>query len=367
MRIAIVGLKGIHFDGGIENVVRSVATRLASRGHYVTVFGRSKYSEEREFSCYLKAKNTFSIETKRLGQISQTLTSLLKLAMSDFDIIHIHSFVNGSLSWIPRCAGKKTILTIHNFEWNINKWSYFDKKILRTFIFFAKWFPNAITSASIEEVQWLSARVKRSVNYIPHGVDLVPKRSISTISEYGLQQDGYILYVGRITYSKGLEYLITAYNRIKTDKPLVIVGYQYHADNYAKMILDLAQNNPNILFVGYQEREKLNAFYSNAYFIVQPSESESNSLVTLEALSFGNCLLASNIPGIRNIAKENAYYFETKNVESLKDKIELLVNNFSLVEEKRKNSSEFVKTNYDWNKITGQYECLYKQILESSR
>ena len=368
MRIAQVGSKGYNFNGGVENVVRQISLVLCRRNNLVTIFGRKKYSRSTVSDVSnLNLRNTFSIETKHLGQISATFTSLIFCCFNkNVKIIHLHSFVNIIFSWIPKLFGKKVVLTIHGFEWRINKWSHLDKKILKSLLFLLKIIPDSVTSVSFYDAEFLTRLLKMKVEYIPNGITSSDLQKISIITPgISLAPFEYILWVGRFTYQKGLEYLIDAYNQIKTDKKLVLIGYQFHTDNYYNMISKKCENNQNIIFTGPQFGLNLAAFYSNAYLFVHPSECESNSLVTLEALSFNNCLLASDIPGIKNIAKEHAYYFQSRNSVDLKEKLEFLLTNPDEVQKMRTASREFVETSYNWDKIVIQYENIYMNLLKN--
>jgi len=363
MKIAFAGTKGYHHPGGIENVVKALAHEYSALGHDVIIFGRKKYSNEENPHPQIVLKNTFTVETKRLGQIMATFTSLIYCIFKKIDIIHIHSFVNVSLAWIPRLSGKKIVLTIHNFEWNYGKWNLIDKTILRSFLYLLKFLPHVLSSASWEEVDFLRKKLRREVFYIPHGIPVKIRQPESRLDGLGLKKDNYFLYVGRITYGKGIEYLVPAFNSVKSGKKLVIVGYQFHADDYQNRIVELANNNPDILFLGYLEQDVLDALYSNAYVVVHPSESESNSLVVLEALAFGNCLLASDIPNITYIAGENALYFTKKNTQELCNRIEQLVNEPSLVADMKKKAEIFSSKFPTWRNVSQQYISLYNKTL----
>ena len=204
----------------------------------------------------------------------------------------------------------------------------------------------------------------RDIKYIPNGILIRPKQGSELITNLLLKKEEYFLYVGRITYGKGLEYLIPAFTNTDTTKKLIIAGYQNNADAFEKQIKNMAAWDCRISFLGFVELDLLDSLYSNAFCVIHPSESESNSIVTLEALMFNNCLLASNIPGIVNIAKDYAIYFEPRNVEELSKKIQFLCDNPQVVIEKKKATEGFISNSYQWSFIIKKYIHQYNDLLK---
>ena len=213
----------------------------------------------------------------------------------------------------------------------------------------------------------LSKILKRKVEYIPNGINLPVKSEANVSTYFNLENNQYLLWIGRFSYQKGIEYLIDAFKEVNTTQKLVLVGYQYDADEFYNEILKKSKGDERIIFLGSRNGDELNVLYSNAYIVIHPSETESNSLVTLESLAFGNCLLASDIPGIRNVAKEKAYYFKPKDVKSLKEIMQLLINNPNMVEEKRSTARRHIIENFLWDDIIIQYEKIYHYTLKEGK
>ncbi len=205
----------------------------------------------------------------------------------------------------------------------------------------------------------------KTVKYIPNGVALAQYEKSDIIKKkWCLKKDGYILAVSRLIGHKGIHYLISAYGEIKTDKKLVIAGDGVFSDDYVKKIKEMAKENPNVILTGNQTGHALRELYSNAYFFVQPSESEGLSIALLEAMAYKNLVLVSNIAENKEAAGEAGITFKTKNVYDLREKLAYLLGNPELVKEKGVLNSKRAIRFYNWDLITEEIIKIYEDALE---
>ncbi|MBS5116132.1 MAG: glycosyltransferase [Erysipelotrichaceae bacterium] len=121
LRIAMFGQKRLSREGGVEIVVKELATRMLQNGHEVTCYNRSGHhvsgdefddTQERE---YLGIKQKFvpTIEKKGLAAVSASFFAALYCAFGKYDIVHIHAEGPAFFCWIPKLFRKKVIITIH--------------------------------------------------------------------------------------------------------------------------------------------------------------------------------------------------------------------------------------------------------------
>ena len=76
----------------------------------------------------------------------------------------------------------------------------------------------------------------------------------------------------------------------------MIAGGSSHSQEYVQEMVDLAAKDSRVIMTGFVQGEVLEELYSNAYCFVLPSDIEGMALGLLEAMSYGNCCIASNIP-----------------------------------------------------------------------
>ena len=145
----------------------------------------------------------------------------------------------------------------------------------------------------------------RETHFIPNGVNRPQIREASLITDkFGLKKDSYILFLGRLVPEKGIRYLIEAFKNVKTDKKLVIAGGSSDTDSFMEELKDLAKGDDRILFTGFVQGAMLDELYSNAYIYTLPSDLEGMPLSLLEAMSYGNCCLVSDIPECAEVVED---------------------------------------------------------------
>ena len=362
MKIAFIGHKGYpSLYGGVEKVVEEIANRLADKGHKCIVYSRKYYSSPFYDNKKIERVIVKGLKTRRLDTLTHTFVSLIDVLKRDVDVVAIHSFGNAVLNFIPRMFGIPVALHLHGFEWGQKRFNFIERNLLLRLPFLTlKRYSDAITTVSIEQHNELNKRNFEN-EYLPNGVEV--NTEVGDNNE--LRNQKYILYVGRIAYQKGIEYLIKAFNDAAiAGFNLKIVGDHDHAEKYYNMLRSLADTNPSVEFLGYKYGEELNQLYKYAYTVVIPSESEECPMVLLESLAFHKCIIASKIPGIYNIAEDHVLYFESKNVAELRERLTEVCNSDEIRHECENRIINNKKMNqFNWDNIVDRYEKLYQDII----
>ncbi|MCK9438661.1 MAG: glycosyltransferase family 4 protein [Patescibacteria group bacterium] len=366
MKIYIIGQKGIPaISGGVENHVENLATKLVKNGHEVFAYTRYNYSgkNNKEYQG-VKLIPLPSLATKNLDAISHTLLACLDFVFRrKADVIHFHSIGPASLIWIIKLFKPKTkiVFTFHSQCYYNTKWGKLAKFYLMLGERIGCLLADKVIVVSKSLKRYVENKYKKQVEYIPNGVKFIEKKEAREIKEkWNLEKDSYILSVSRIVKNKGLEYLVDAYQKIETDKKLVIVG----DGDFLNKLKDLAKNNKNIIFTGSQNGVVLSELFSNASLFVQASEAEGLSIALLEAMSAKLPLLVSDIDANKEVVKENALIFKNKNIEDLKNKLKLFLEQKENlgIDKMIENNYNDLLTEYDWNKIVinviNIYSCL---------
>lgn len=371
MRIAMIGQKAVPFyrDGGVERHVEELSTRLAKRGHAVTVFVRHLYVATKEDLWQgIQLVRVPEIPTKHLGTISSTFFATLYVLCSKYDIIHFQGIGPSLLSWIPRLFTRaKIVVTFHSIDRFHAKWGPLARLVLRLAEWTATHFPHATIGVSQSLVRYGQEHYRKILHYIPNAVDLQKRSAAQELTRFNLQSGQYLLTVARLVRHKGIHYLVEAYKKIpdeiKKEFNLVIVGAPSYTSNYAAYLRALAAEDHRIIFTGYQTGETLRQLYSHAYLYVHPSDSEGLSLTILEAMSFGRCVLISNIPENLEVIDHSGVPFEVGNPADLTEKLVNLLNHPEVVEEKGRLGLGFIKRYFEWDQVVEKTERLYQDLL----
>jgi glycosyltransferase involved in cell wall biosynthesis len=147
-----------------------------------------------------------------------------------------------------------------------------------------------------------------------------PRESVSPTLNYP-----YLLYVGNFYPHKNVEALIAAFNKVKekNDFRLLLVG----PANYFSRELALGDRVILRTDLGSQD---LSDLYKHAYALVFPSFAEGFGLPVVEAMHFGTPLILSDIPVFREIAGDQAVYFDPHSVDSIHDMIQSVIHSVLL-------------------------------------
>lgn len=367
MRIAFIGQKGIPATyGGVEDFTEEVAVRLAERGHQVTVYCRPYYSSSLQNYKGVRLKRERSITTKHLDALSHTFFCSTDSLRRNFDVIVYQALGPSSLCFIPRLWGDTKVVTIiHALDWQRKKWSKMARLLLRVAESPAVRFPDKAIVISDGLKSHFESKFAREVEKITPGVEPPVFREPDGIEKFGLEKEKYILFLGRLVPEKGCHYLISAFEGIETDMKLFIGGNGFFSDDYVQR-LD-SQSSPKTVFGGYVSEELKQELLSNAYLYVLPSELEGLPQSVLEALSYGRCVLVSDIPANLETCGRWGHTFRNKDIDDLKRKLIELINNKDLVKSQEKEREEYVVKNFSWDKTVDDLERIFKECLNHKK
>lgn len=374
MKIAVIGHKRIPSrEGGIEIVVGELSSRMASRGNKVVVYNRkSEHIAGKGYNADNSLKQWKGVDIKwvptpnsaKLNAIVYSALATARAVFGKYDIIHFHAEGPAAMVLLAKLFKKKTVVTVHGLDWQRSKWGGFATKFLKFGEKTAAKYADEIIVLSENVKNYFKSTYNRDTNYIPNGIERPDLASASIIGEkYSLKKDGYILYLGRVVPEKGIHYLIKAYNSLNTSMPLVIAGGASHTIEYENQIHETAKGNKNIIFTGFVQGAELAELYSNAYIYCLPSDLEGMPISLLEAMSYGNCCLTSNIDECTEVCVNNAVYFEKGNAADLRDKLDYLIKNPQIVSSYKKKARDYICNKYNWDDVCDKTLQLYKNII----
>ena len=360
--IAMFGHKRVPSrEGGVEIVVEELGIRMVQQGCQVTCYNRrghhisgtqfdTEYGKIHKGICL---KSVPTIEKKGLAAVTSAFFAALCCAFGRYDVVHIHAEGPAFFSFIPKWMGKRVVCTVHGLDWNREKWrSGFASKFIRQGERNAVRYANEIIVLSKAVQNYFSNTYQRKTILIPNGVNQPQKVEADQICrEFDLGYRNYVLFLGRLVPEKGLRYLIEAFKQVNTDLNLVIAGGSSDTDGFLQEIQAMAEDDARILFTGFVQGKTLDELYSNAYLYVLPSDLEGMPLSLLEAMSYGNCCLVSDIPECADVVEDKAIVFRNGNVEDLRQKLQFACDHPEQVEEYRLQAAQFICSKYNWDDV----------------
>ena len=372
LNIAMFGQKRIPSrEGGVEIVVEELCTRMVAQGHNVTCYNRgghhvsgSEYDSKRlkEYKG-IRIKTVPTIEKKGLAAVSSSFFAALCCAFGRYDIVHIHAEGPAFFAWLPKLFGKKVIVTIHGLDWQREKWkSGFGSKFIHQGEKNTVKYADEIIVLSKGVQDYFEKEYGIKTVFIPNGVNRPKIQEAELITEkYGLEKDSYILFLGRLVPEKGIRYLVEAFKNVKTDKKLVIAGGSSDTDSFMNELKDIAKDDDRIIFTGFVQGQILKELYSNAYVYTLHSDLEGMPLSLLEAMSYGNCCLVSNIPECTEVVEDKALVFKKSDVNDLFTKIQKACDHPEMVMKMKNQAADFICAKYNWDEVVKETMKLYRR------
>lgn len=354
-------------EGGIEIVVEELATRMVRCGHNVTCYNRAtKKDKKRGFlrSRQFRGVSLIDVPTidkKGLAAVTSSFFSGVFSIFGKYDVVHIHAEGPAFFAFLPKLFGSKVIVTVHGLDHQRAKWGRFSSWYIRQGEKHAVRFADEIIVLSKGVQEYFQNTYGRKTVFIPNGVSLpVPVKAEEITMRWGLKKNSYILYLGRIVPEKGEHYLIEAFKKIDTDKKLVIAGGISDTAEYGKELKELAKDDTRIIFTGFVQGRILEELFSNTYVYCLPSDLEGMPLSLLEAMSYGNCCLTSDISECAEVLEDKGVTFKKSDVDDLKEKLEWLLSDKEAVFDYKSQAAEFICGKYNWDRVVDETLDLYR-------
>ena len=362
MRLAILGTRGIPANyGGFETFAEELSKRLVKRGHDVTVYCRSHHVD-RKLTEYegVRLKTLGTLKYKYLDTVVHTFLSAFNAAPKRFDAVLICNAANSPFIPILTWTGTPVALNVDGLERKRKKWNWLGRLYYRMGEKASVWFSTeVVTDARVIRDYYLAEYGKEST-MIAYGAEIERQPDPEAVGRYGVEPDGYVLYVSRLEPENNAAIVIEAFKKVRTDLKLLIVGDAPYASEYKAHIKALATDDPRIVFTGFVFGKDYKSLQQNAYAYVHATEVGGTHPALIEAMGYGNCVLALETPENSEVVGPAAILFS--DAVDLAAKLQEVLDDRSLVEQFRSKAQEHVHREYSWESITDKYEELFRKM-----
>lgn len=368
MRIAAFGFRSIPLsDGcaGADTFAAELLPRLAARGHTVVGYNRCYPGEVGLLSRWqgvrLRHMPTLT-RAKGFDTLLHGLRCTWDIIVNDTaDIVHVQNGGNSPFAWLLRLAGKTVFLSQDGVDWKRDKWPWYGKAYLRLAQRLTAVAPNAVVFDNVFCKAEFEARFRRRYNFIPFGADLSEDNlDESILDELGLSPGGYFLFVGRFIPDKGLQYLIPAFETLRTDKRLVLVGGSPNPSAFESRLR--STRDPRILFPGFLYGAKTRALMKHAHAYVQPSDIEGLSPVILQNMGLGTPVICSDIRENLFVVGEDALNFRRGDMHELRDRLAWSLEHPDALRHLGERGRARVARTFSWEAVTLAHEQLFSEV-----
>jgi len=356
--------------GGTETVVQNLSVDLNRMGVQVDVMTfnmdrkwnpkwRGKTEKIDGITVFkIPALNWMPIEhspriTLGVNLIPGRFTNLLK----QYDVIHFHE-ADFSFPLFSFLVRKPKIFHLHGFSIDFYKRYFLSrlmfKHVADVYISISHLMVKKLVELGIPQ---------NKIRYLPNGVDIKLFHPIKN------KDNNLVLFVGRITFDKGLHVLLKSLTYLEKPIHLVIIGpSDWDVEYFHEMLKQIADENKKgphkITYLGAQDHMNTVKWYQRAAIFVLPSFGEAFPVVNLEALSCETPVVATDVGGIREVISEgeNGILVPPNDAVRLAEAIQYLLDNKDIRIKFGREGRKWVAKNFSSKAVTEKLCRIYKEI-----
>jgi glycosyltransferase involved in cell wall biosynthesis len=360
MKLAILGTRGIPANyGGFETFAEELSVRLASRGHDVTVYGRSNniLYKGKEYKG-VKLVILPTIGTKHLDTVSHTFLSVIHAIPRRFDAALICNAANAAFAAIPRITGTPVALNVDGIERKRKKWGLAGRTYYRISEYLATLIPNVIITDAAVIREYYQREYGVSSTMIAYGAECSRQLTTEIQQRLGVQSREYMLYVSRLEPENNAHLVVEAYESVRTDKPLLIVGDAPYAQEYIARLK--STRDARIHFPGAHYGVAYRELQSHAYLYIHATEVGGTHPALIEAMGAGNCVLVFDTPENREVVGDAGLFFSS--AAELSRLLQAAIEDPAMVEAYRVKARARAVATYSWDAVADEYERMFQAL-----
>lgn len=363
MKIAILGTRGVPaMYGGFETCAEEISVELVKRGHDVRVYGRKgNYDDSLKEYKGVRLHHMPRIKGKVTETFSNTFFAMMHVLFRKADVIYVMNAANAPLCFFPWILGKKVVINVDGLEWRRKKWGPLAKRYYK----FAEWlstkFSSRIISDSMGIKEYYQEKFKTDSTFIAYGANMESSERPEILEEYDLQPGEYFFVASRLEPENNADITVKAFEKVKTDKKLVIAGGANYKSDFIKELQGTSDERIQFLGPVYKDGH-IKELHCNCYAYVHGNEVGGTNPALLKALGYGNSVLALNVNFNAEVVKDGGVLYD-KNPEDLAVKMQQLVDDPEFCISLRAKAVDRIKQDYTWLKISDEYEVFFTDLI----
>lgn len=359
LSIAIMGTRGIPANyGGFETFAEELSTRLVARGHTVTVYGRSHHvdpslTEYRGVHLVVLP----AIRTKYLDTISHTFLSCLHGSRRRHDVVLICNAANAVFALPLRMTGQRVVVNVDGIERKRAKWNWLGRRYYRLSEYLSTICPHAIVTDALAIQRYYLDTYHARSTFIPYGARSEPATTREALDRFGLTRERYVLYVSRLEPENNAHIVVAAFEAVRTDYRLVIVGDAPYSHAYIKALK--RTRDPRIQFTGAVYGRGYWELMGNAACYLHATEVGGTHPALVEALAQGNLVIANETPENAEVVRDAGLLYRKNDPADLAAKLQAVLDAPERYAGYRTQARTRAEHCYTWDAVVRQYEDLF--------
>jgi glycosyltransferase involved in cell wall biosynthesis len=362
LKIAILGTRGIPNNyGGFEQFAEYISLGLTMRGHTIYVYSPHNHSYKEQQWKGVNIIHKFDPEylIGTAGQFVYDLNCILDSRTRKFDLILQLGYTSSTIWSFLFPKNALLVTNMDGLEWKRTKYSESTKKFLKYAERLAVQKSDYLIADSVGIQQYLLTNFKVPSVYLPYGATIFENPDSEFLNKFNLTPYQYDLIIARLEPENSLEVILEGFTKSETKRALIIVGnYQ---NKYGRYLLNKFGNDQRISFKGpIYDLPIVNnlRYFSNIYFHGHTVGGTNPSL--LEAMASNALIVAHKNEFNGSILQEDAKYFSDS--DDVQNIVDSLIKSEGGQKSINSNLAK-VKDLYSWEKIIGDYQKYFEEIL----
>ena len=364
MRIALIGTRGVpaHY-GGFETCVEEMGSRLAARGHIVTVFCRPVHDVEPSRpapTSYrgMRLVHMPIIRRRSMETLWHTTLSVLSPALRHTDAAVVFNSANSPLLPVLRARRIPTATHVDGLEWMRAKWGWAGRCYYRAAEALAVRWSNAIIADAQGIADYYRARFGADSSLIAYGAQITDADDTDRVEELDLSSGKYHLVVARFERENHVLEIIRGYEQSDAELPLVVVGSAPYADDYTAEINAAASSRTRLLGAIW-DQQQLDQLYRHALTYVHGHSVGGTNPSLLRAAGAGTFPVAYDVQFNREVVGPRAAYFGTP-ADVARELVAAEADPARTQHQGERLQQEIAR--YNWDDVTDLYEELCRRL-----
>jgi glycosyltransferase involved in cell wall biosynthesis len=362
LSVAIIGTRGVPpIYGGFETFAAELGTRLAARGHDVTVYCRaSLYRNEGATWNRVRRIELPALRHKYFETVSHSFLSALDAMRRDFDAAIVCNAANAFVLPLLRVGRIPVAINVDGIERHRKKWNALGRFVYLMGEAFSAHFADRVIADADVIARYYRKQFAIEPDILAYGSGFPDEEDSGILSRLGLESREYLLYVSRFEPENNPEAVVEAYARVSGSRPLVMVGDAPYADELIKRLERTSDRR--ILFPGAIYGQDYRTLQRNALLYIQATEVGGTHPALIEAMGSGGAVVANDTQENREAGGSAVRYFRLGSDQNLTALLEESLDDPGALDVYRTMARDRARSTYDWSVVTDRYESLLFEL-----
>jgi glycosyltransferase involved in cell wall biosynthesis len=357
VRIALLGTRGIPANyGGFETFAEELSSRLATRGHEITVYCRERYPTNSYRGVRLQYLPT--VRHKYFDTLAHTFVSTLHLMTHRVDAALYCNGANAIFTLGPRLLGIPVALNVDGLERKRKKWNRAAKAWYLLSEWLATFCPTVVVSDARTIELYYRERYRKASTFIPYGAEIGKVSGTSALEKIGVEPGNYLLYVSRLEPENHALEVRQAFERVRTPLKLALIGDAPYAADYIRAVRDTRDSR--IVMPGAIYGEGYRELGSHCFAYIHATEVGGTHPALIEAMGRGALVLYRDTPENVEVAGDAGIPFDFAGLPGVIERVLAMPD--TQRDDLRAKAMERARGRYSWEAVTDQYERLLKRM-----